>query len=80
MSAQRYDYKITLDSATDDQIRAALRAEMAKRSPDPEINRAWVRGLILGLILGAIGMASADYGDVWICAGSCADQIKEALE
>jgi hypothetical protein len=77
---QRHDYKITLENVTDDQIAASLRAELAKRSPDPALGTQYTKGLIIGALFGAVVMAAADYGDVWLCVGDCRDQIKDALE
>ena len=62
------DYSLTLKNATDADIEAALRGALRPY----EKRASWrVWQFWIGLAWGAVLMAAADYGDLWICTGQC---------
>ncbi|MDR6266569.1 hypothetical protein [Roseobacter sp. N2S] len=61
------DLRFNIINSDDKVIAKAARQIATKLDP-------WgsVRPNIMAFILGALFIASLDYGDVWICVGSCA--------
>jgi hypothetical protein len=61
------DLKFEITNSDDRVIAKAARRVANKFDP-------WgtVRPIIIAFFLGAVFIASLDYGDIWICAGDCA--------
>lgn len=54
---------------SDEQIREALQKQLRAHTDNPLSSWRWWSGFMWGAIL----IAALDYGDVWVCVGSCGD-------
>lgn len=69
------DFSLTLTNANEADIEAALRSALRKYDK----RQSWrVWQFWIGMAWGAIIIAAADYGDIWICAGQCQAVIDAA--
>lgn len=62
-------YKFECTAATEERVHELMRAALTQYEPKtrPLGKQFWV-----GLVLGAVLIASMDYGDVHFCVGQCA--------
>lgn len=62
------NYSLDLKGTNKAEIARTLRAELQKYEGE---KLRFPRSFWIGALIGAILMAAADYGDVWMCVGQC---------
>lgn len=69
------DYRIEMKGRSDRAIAQTLRGAADSMDPPKRLRGQFWAGLIVGALL----MGAANYGDVWICTGACDANSKRVV-